>query len=205
MDVAWEAELGAGAGEAEETPELGEGRYGFEVRVRDVWCDWYAAGCVEVELPTDRDSVRVTLAPVPTEHACAASCEEGRCVSTPPRECAAGTLDCNGLAADGCEEAIDSLDSCGRCGVACGIAESFCARLENGTHECDVLCLEGTACGSACTDTRSDPLHCGTCDRVCDNRPGARTFCLDGTCAYECAPGRADCNADPIDGCECAS
>ena len=52
-------------------------------------------------------------------------------------------------------------------------------------------------------DLLNDPSNCGACGSPC-KEPGknqART-CKKGVCAYECAPGFADCNGDPSDGCE---
>lgn len=45
-------------GEEGRRPErLAPGRYGFAARARDGDCRWFAAGCVEVELPTDEDVI----------------------------------------------------------------------------------------------------------------------------------------------------
>src|ERR1700728_836487 len=41
-------------------------------------------------------------------------------------------------------------------------------------------CIAGeTACMSSCTDTQSDPQHCGTCGKVC----GKGTYCSEGVCS----------------------
>jgi hypothetical protein len=41
------------------------------------------------------------------------------------------------------------------------------------------VCKEGlTRCGGHCTDTRTNPLHCGGCNFVC-----ATDLCSNGTCA----------------------
>ncbi|MBZ0119113.1 MAG: hypothetical protein K8H88_19110 [Sandaracinaceae bacterium] len=45
-------------------------------------------------------------------------CSSGRCVLT----CDAGRDDCNGESADGCEAALDSIDTCGSCSTRCAWA-----------------------------------------------------------------------------------
>lgn len=51
-------------------------------------------------------------------------------------------------------------------------------------------------------DLANDPRNCGECDRACPEPPGTVATCTSGACDVTCRPGRADCNADPADGCE---
>lgn len=44
------------------------------------------------------------------------ACQSGRCTIA---SCLSGYADCNGSFSDGCEAALDSPTSCGRCGVTC--------------------------------------------------------------------------------------
>ncbi|MDQ3035560.1 MAG: hypothetical protein M3Y87_24350, partial [Myxococcota bacterium] len=65
----------------EPAPRLETGRYGFEARARDAECVWFAAECVEVDVPQQSgDVVRITLVGAAEMPACApAMCAEGRC------------------------------------------------------------------------------------------------------------------------------
>lgn len=63
----------------------------------------------------------------------------------------------------------------------------------------------GEMCGGECTDTESNPLHCGGCDRACVV-PHAEAACTDGACGVgACETGYADCDGDPNNGCERAA
>ena len=72
------------AGDAAPPPELGPGRYAFSGRAIDRQCRWYAAGCTDVALPTDRGRpVLVNLRGIAEIAECAAAtCSEGRCGGT---------------------------------------------------------------------------------------------------------------------------
>lgn len=60
-----------------------------------------------------------------------------------------------------------------------------------------------TRCGAFCVDLLTDPNSCGSCDNFCpQGGPNQLRGCSKGLCTYECAPGFADCNGDPKDGCE---
>lgn len=49
-DIAYASRFAPGK-EAGQPPTLGSGKYGFGARAQDAQCQWYASGCVEVELP----------------------------------------------------------------------------------------------------------------------------------------------------------
>ena len=59
-----------------------------------------------------------------------------------------------------------------------------------------------TLCGSTCSNLGTDVLNCGACGTACsiaNNIPA----CIGGACKIgSCTPGFADCNANPVDGCE---
>lgn len=48
-----------------------------------------------------------------------------------------------------------------------------------------------TRCDGECTDTRSDPQHCGSCTRSCSAPPNGRAACDEGACGFVCDPGYA--------------
>jgi hypothetical protein len=71
----------------------------------------------------------------------------------------------------------------------------------------DAGCPSGDLhCGSACVP--SDVHNCGACGHDCTSLPhvtGAASCTSAGACAFStsaCAPGWADCNGNPDDGCE---
>lgn len=46
-------------------------------------------------------------------------------------------------------------------------------------------------CGGECTDTRTDPLHCGSCALACSAPANGSATCIDAVCGFECDPGFA--------------
>lgn len=60
-----------------------------------------------------------------------------------------------------------------------------------------------SCCSTQCYDLANDIQNCGSCTNVCPNPPNAAPICSDGNCGMgACNPGFADCNLDPMDGCE---
>jgi hypothetical protein len=131
-------------------------------------------------------------------------CSAGTCAFA----CDAGFLDCDGLAANGCE--IDTRSDplhCGGCGDACPdlpnstptCAASSCGfACDPGFGDCEGAALPG--CG---TDLSIDFDHCGACDNACPtSAPNAGFACEVGACAIQCDAGFSDCNGAPGDGCE---
>jgi hypothetical protein len=77
---------------------------------------------------------------------------------------------------------------------------------EGNGPECAVPCARfgKTLCpGPRCVDLLNDPDACGACNAACRPAgPNQTRACEKGLCVYGCAPGFADCNGDPADGCE---
>jgi Stigma-specific protein, Stig1 len=67
-----------------------------------------------------------------------------------------------------------------------------------------VECAAGlTCCGPLCVDETNDPDNCGGCAQVCGPLANATAVCVGSTCGLgACAPGFADCDGDPANGCE---
>lgn len=107
--------------------------------------------------------------------ACGANqdCVTGRCA------CAPGYVDCDGMAANGCEADLASSErNCGSCRRQCPSSQ-VCSG-----GDCVRDCAAGLArCGSSCVDLGASPQHCGACDNACG--PGANRCCR-GTCMARC-------------------
>lgn len=193
-------------GEAfEEPPLLDAGTYGFAARARDVRCQWYAAGCSTIELPSSDDSVAVRLDAAAGGPFCEGPCLDGGCGPPGGTICEAGLADCNGDQADGCEADLGEARTCGGC-APCDDYFPFCALEPDGSHDCSPVCImPDTRCGEGgCTDLERDPRNCGGCREVCPARSNADPVCAAGTCGFECRAGFEDCDGDPSNGCEAA-
>jgi hypothetical protein len=111
------------------------------------------------------------------QHVCAGACVASASTATCGVNCSPCPLHANASAT--CD------------GVQCGFA---CA---SGFGDCDGN--PATGCETSVTD---DVMHCGDCATRCVY-PHAAGTCTAGRCVFgPCAPGYADCNAAPADGCE---
>jgi len=128
--------------------------------------------------------------------------------------CNAGTSDCDGSRANGCE-----AWTTGHCGGAC----TNCSTAESGVAAAALLCTAAGACDyTTCSggrsdcdsnrtngcETASDASHCGptcvNCTTAESNVTGPT--CSSGTCDYtSCTSGHVDCNGTHADGCETAA
>jgi hypothetical protein len=124
--------------------------------------------------------------------------------------------DCNkdlatGCGSDGCESQLSEVKNCGGCGIVCGPGTE--CRDAGGSLACLPICV-GPACrckpgeslcssNGSCADLLNDKNNCGTCLDACPN-PKANEIasCDKGVCITTCMQGFADCNGNPIDGCE---
>lgn len=133
------------------------------------------------------------------------SCQSGACA------CVAGTADCDGNPANGCETDLSSsVTNCGHCGTVCPARANSTATCVGGTcvphcaagfGDCDGM--ESNGCE---IDLSTSLTHCGACGNVCSLRPNALTMtCTAGRCAVgSCVNGYGDCNMSEPDGCEVA-
>lgn len=124
--------------------------------------------------------------------------------------CQSGFVDCNGLAEDGCESPLDSIEHCGVCGHSCSFANAQ-SRCDSGTcklAECEANfgdCDQKPDNG--CERSLLTLADCGACGASCEVAHGI-TSCETGRCTFlRCAPGYGDCNGDAStfaggDGCE---
>ncbi|MEY4579881.1 MAG: hypothetical protein RL701_4584 [Pseudomonadota bacterium] len=126
-------------------------------------------------------------------------CKAGECVKT---GCIAGADRCNGSA--DCKSLLSDANNCGKCGQVCSGSTPYCAGGKCSTVMCDAGRgdCDGASQNSCETDL-NEVQHCGGCDVRCAELPHATAKCAGGKCAIGgCAPGFADCDQDPSNGCE---
>jgi hypothetical protein len=122
---------------------------------------------------------------------------DGSKLSCPPNQ-----ADCNGVASDGCETALDTREHCGSCGSECSNdhGATACAVTGPGAgHACTPVCAAGYAdCdlnpNNGCeTQVSSDSTNCGACGAACPAN-GGTPLCIAGQCGISsCNAGFGDC------------
>jgi hypothetical protein len=121
--------------------------------------------------------------------------------------CDPGYANCDMSAKNGCETNTNGDPAnCGSCGNVCTVANATpgCSSgnctiqsCNPGFADCDMSAKNGCE-----TDTNTDPSNCGKCGDVC-NLSNANATCTGGKCEIaSCAPGFADCDKNPANGCE---
>jgi hypothetical protein len=133
-----------------------------------------------------------------------AACSAGNCqIAT----CNAGFGDCDNTPSNGCETNLTAdVKNCGGCGVLCSTlnTSSVCsggqcqiAACNAGFADCDNKPADGCE-----TNISADIKNCGGCGLLCAT-VNATAMCANGKCQIgACNAGFADCNGNPIDGCE---
>jgi hypothetical protein len=118
--------------------------------------------------------------------------------------CAAGYGDCDGDYRTGCEQPLNTVAHCGRCGNGCNFANAVGS------------CVSGSCQLAGCNQNNADcdgdnlscevainmPDNCGGCGMAC-NLPHATARCPNRTCAIaSCDANWEDCDATAANGCE---
>ncbi len=127
-------------------------------------------------------------------------CNDGACAAS----CSTALTNCGGA----CINAMTDPAHCGGCSTTCAldhVAANVCsagacvvASCAAGYGDCDGIAANG--CETATTAT--DVNNCGGCGIHCAYANAGAT-CNAGTCALgACAPGFADCDGNPANGCE---
>jgi hypothetical protein len=130
-------------------------------------------------------------------------CNGGACVL---EECADGFADCNMVADDGCETALETTDHCRTCAEkceavhgnnACNPSTGCVPSCQSGWGDCDGNKNNG------CETPLNTLFNCGGCDVAC-NKAHATESCATGSCdIVACDTGWGDCNSESTpNGCE---
>ena len=126
--------------------------------------------------------------------------------------CDTGFGDCDFDPQNGCEvDQLKDVSNCGACGTLCppvanggpGCRAGVCGigTCKAGYADCDAKAQNGCEIVTA-----TDVKNCGACGTACANPPNAAPACAMGACGLgACNAGYTDCNAQPNDGCECAT
>lgn len=167
-------------------------------------CDGEVSNGCEVNIRSNSDCGACKAA-CSAPHADTSCNMNGQCQLT---RCDDGRGDCNRMIADGCESDLSLPAHCGACENICAelpdVASSSCK-----DSSCSLVCDAGRAdcngrSADGCEADLSNPASCGRCGNDCTrlaNVSSAR--CAAGSCTdLVCAPGFADCNKNPADGCE---
>lgn len=169
-------EVARGGGAPDLPPALEPGVYGFSGRARDASCAWFAAACVELEVPSDLSTITVVLEAVPEEAECAPSaCTEGVCGAIDAGMDAgpdAGPFDAGECTTDA------ECGTCMRCEMGGCVADdgASCAGGVCQSGACCTGCLNGTAC-----EPGTEPSACGTGGGACAVCSAPAPFC-DAAC-----------------------
>jgi alpha-tubulin suppressor-like RCC1 family protein len=133
----------------------------------------------------------------------AGACAAGACgVAT----CNAGFANCDGSAANGCEQTTNTLAHCGGCGVTCASGPHSTPTCATGA--CGLACESGWADAdgdraNGCELDITTDANCGRPGNACVSGVGGLTTCVSGACStMSCASGSGNCNSDIADGCE---
>lgn len=128
--------------------------------------------------------------------------------------CDEGWADCDGNPANGCEADLSRTSTCGACDVSCGgssasTASSLCVDQGGSRFACEVTCNPNYSdCNGipndGCEADLRNPSFCGSCGNDCDAVvQNGEASCHQGACGIlRCDDGWADCDGDPLNGCE---
>lgn len=135
-------------------------------------------------------------------------CLPGQYCVAEMNRCAPGCRDDVSCAQGGGQHCDLTMRRCVQCAT-----DDHC---EAGTLCVGSLCVPGctpsqacpagqSCCGGGCVDISSNIAHCGACGTACRYEHAEGT-CTSGRCALgACAPGYANCDGNPANGCEASS
>jgi len=166
-------------------------------------CDTNAANGCEADTRTSVSHCGACGTACPARANALPGCVAGACVFA----CLSGYQDCDGNPANGCEvDTRTSATHCGGCGRSCQVAggtgvctAGSCSVVSCQTGRADCDGMSGNGCE---VDTQTTVADCGACGQACAARPNSAASCTAGACVYTCAEGFADCDGNPVNGCE---
>jgi hypothetical protein len=145
-------------------------------------CDGDTAnGCESAQQsdPANCGMCDADCANAPFENVATLLCDAGMCDWS---GCNAGFDDCNMSPGDGCERALDTVESCGGCEVPCMPANVNAAECPGGMCGYDTCAAGFQDCNGNTGDGCETPLdslqHCGMCMNPCN----MNEQCVGGTC-----------------------
>ena len=122
--------------------------------------------------------------------------------------CQPGFADCDGNAANGCENNLNTTPSnCGSCGHACSFAHAtaLCTAGACALGACDAGWgnCDGDASNGCETNLNTTTSSCGTCGNACAALPHAAAACSGAACVLgACDAGWGNCDGASANGCE---
>ena len=130
------------------------------------------------------------------------TCQAGTCGGG---ECAPGFADCDGVATNGCEASLATVQNCGACGNACSNSHGTTSCTAGGT--CQPTCSAGFGdcdgvAANGCEASLATVQNCGACGNVCSNSHGTTNCSAAGTCQPTCSAGFGNCDGAAANGCE---
>ncbi len=156
-----------------------------------------------VDTGSDPNNCGGCAMPCSANHA-KATCVGGQCQSG---TCDFGYDDCNMDPKDGCEVNLHvDPNNCTSCGNSCSLKNAipgcadgcYIAACNFGFDDCNQDSKDGCE-----TPVLTDQNNCGGCGIPCKALPNAAASCTAGNCVLgACMPGFANCNNNPMDGCE---
>ncbi len=160
-----------------------------------------AGACVDLQSNPSNCGACSNLCSIPSA---TGACRNGACAVG---MCAGTNLDCDGVAANGCETSpLNDVRHCGACGNACAARANTDVQCLAG--RCSYTCATGFAdcdgdASNGCeVDTRVTVAHCGGCGRTCAP-PNAVPVCESSMCRIaRCNDGFGDCDGNATNGCE---
>ncbi|MGE0790524.1 MAG: MopE-related protein [Sandaracinaceae bacterium] len=129
-------------------------------------------------------------------------CSSGTCQVA---SCNPGYGNCDGIAANGCEQPLNTGTHCGGCGVGCSLAH---ASESCGSGTCSVTSCDsgyGNCDGTnpnGCERQLNTLTNCAGCGVSC-SRPQGTVSCSTGTCTLTgCLANYSNCDGSATNGCE---
>jgi hypothetical protein len=179
----------------------------MSTRFRD--CDGNVFNGCEADTQIDPNNCGACGSKCPTglQYHGAFICRQGQCILD---QCSPGYGNCDGNPSNGCETSLltDKMH-CGSCNAICvATMDAISVSCQSGRCRIDACKPPWQDCdgqyNNGCeVDLSGDPQNCRVCGNACPI-PARNTTptCLASTCGSQCAPGYADCDKNPANGCE---